>query len=308
MSNSFSQFKQQIDQALSLLENASAIQGQQLPDLHGKPFIDTPSLLARCEQVCEKHKEEKPTIRIIHHLACSGGTLISKCIAAMPNVYLLSEVHPLTDLGTLGNKPAYAPSDITKLAKYAGIPKHKELAAKIFKKSIDETYQHITQMGGILVIRDHTHADFCTDAKIPHKSTIIELLEDSYNITSILTIRNPLDSFSSLVKNGWVHFKPESFDEYCRRLLLLTKQFNPEQIINYEDFLNTPLEKMQSITKLLDLPFDDMFVDVFSVFKVTGDSGRTSDVIGERSSLVPDSIILEAEKSKFYHQFLKNKH
>lgn len=293
MSNNFSQFKQQIDQALSLVESASVIKEQQLPQFNSDQLVDTQSLLKRCEQVCDKHQKEKPTIRVIHHLACSGGTLISKCISAMPNVYLLSEVHPFTDLAIGKGKPKYAPSDISSLAKYAGIPKQKELAAKLFKKSIDEVYQHVESMGGILVLRDHTHADFNTDQSIPKKSSIVELLEEDYNVQSVLTIRNPIDSYSSLVKNGWVHFKPQTFDEYCRRLLLLLEQFEKSQIFKYEEFVDSPQQQMQDLAKALGLPFDGSFEDVFGIFKVTGDSGRGTDIIATRESRVSDENELE---------------
>ena len=38
---------------------------------------------------------QKITLRSIHHLACTEGTLISKCIASMPDVALISEVNPM---------------------------------------------------------------------------------------------------------------------------------------------------------------------------------------------------------------------
>ena len=34
------------------------------------------------------------TIRLIHNLPRSGGTIISKCLGAQKNVILLSEIHP----------------------------------------------------------------------------------------------------------------------------------------------------------------------------------------------------------------------
>ncbi len=36
----------------------------------------------------------KPTIRLLHQLGRSGGTVISKCLAVMDGTVLLSEVHP----------------------------------------------------------------------------------------------------------------------------------------------------------------------------------------------------------------------
>ena len=37
----------------------------------------------------------KPGIRILHHMARSGGTIISRCLGCMKDVILLSEIHPL---------------------------------------------------------------------------------------------------------------------------------------------------------------------------------------------------------------------
>ena len=48
---------------------------------------------------------------------------------------------------------------------------------------------------------------------------------------------------------------------------------------------------MQSITHALNIPFDEVFEDVFGMFKVTGDSGRSSDVIGDRERQVPSDIM-----------------
>ena len=48
----------------------------------------------------EKKYLSKPLIRTIHHLACTGGTLISKCLGSMPDVALISEVNPLNRQGS----------------------------------------------------------------------------------------------------------------------------------------------------------------------------------------------------------------
>jgi hypothetical protein len=42
---------------------------------------------------------ESPVVRTLHHVACSGGTLISRCLAALPGVVLLSELNPLNRYG-----------------------------------------------------------------------------------------------------------------------------------------------------------------------------------------------------------------
>ncbi|MGY5449835.1 hypothetical protein ACVFI8_02620 [Agarivorans sp. MS3-6] len=305
MSNNFNKFKQQIDQALALVESAAGVDIPQLPQEANEQFVDTQSLLERCERVCKQHEDKKPTIRIIHHLACSGGTLISKCISAMPNVYLLSEVHPFTDLAIGTGQPKYAPSDIISLSKYAGIPKQKQLAAKLFKNAISEVYSHVESMGGVLVLRDHTHADFSTTDEIPEKSTIVSILEDDYNVVSVLTIRDPIDSYSSLVKNGWVHFKPQTFDEYCRRLCLLLEQYDKDRVFKYEKFVENPQQQMLMIAKMLELSFSDEFEDIFGMFKVTGDSGRSTDVISARQRLFHQDVKSESVSSEYFKKITK---
>ncbi|WNC71303.1 hypothetical protein RGQ13_14385 [Thalassotalea psychrophila] len=278
MSTNFEMLKKQLDDAVGLIEKTNVDWESHigLPESFGS-LNDIQSLLDLCDKICKEYEvKKKPTIRIIHHLACSGGTLISKCISAMPNVYLLSEVHPFINRGTgLG-------TDISTLTKYAGIPNQRKLAEGLFKESIDKVYQHVNDLGGALVLRDHSHVDFNTNEEIPEKSRTLAILEEDYTVQSILTIRNPIDSYESLVKNGWVHFKPRTFDEYCSRLLQLINKFKKEEIFKYEDFVKQPKEQMQMITKALSLPYDDDFEDIFGIFKVTGDSGRSSDVISDR--------------------------
>ncbi|HEY9134806.1 MAG TPA: hypothetical protein VIM85_03315 [Pseudomonadales bacterium] len=293
------ELQQQLQQALALINTDYASKTNiRLEDAHG--LSNTQSLLQRCEQVARQNSEKsKPVLRIIRHLACSGGTLISKCISALPNVYLLSEVHPFVNLG-LG-----IGTDISSLTKFAGIPMQRELAARLFVNSIHEVYEHVINIGGTLVLREHTHIDFSTEQNIPTKSTLIELLEEYYEIRSILTIRDPIDSYASLVKKGWVHFSPKTFEEYCRRIVILISQCQDEQIFKYEEFVKNPQLQMQEMVKSLGLTFHDNFEHIFSIFKVTGDSGRSGDVIESRPRVVPEGIINESQISASYKEFLK---
>lgn len=299
MPSSFELFKQQIDGAVALIEQTDTLDlnDTNVPTSF-EGLVDTQSLLARCEAVCKEYEDEKPTIRIIHHLACSGGSLISKCLSALPNVYLLSEVHPFTELALDKEKPKYSPTDLIALSHYAGVPQHKELAGQLFKQSIATIYEHVEKRGGVLVLRDHTHADYCTNVDIPEKSTLVSLLEDDYNVESILTIRDPIDSYNSLVKNGWVHFSPGDFDEYCRRVLVMLERFEPDQIFKYEEFVAQPQDITKKIVERLVLTFDDSFEDIFSCFKVTGDSGRSADVISKRDRV--DNLSRDVVKSPHY--------
>ena len=63
--------------------------------------------------LCAQHEAVvfSEPIRTIHHFACTGGTLISKCIATMPNTQMLSEVDPLSTM-LQSKKPKFALTDI----------------------------------------------------------------------------------------------------------------------------------------------------------------------------------------------------
>jgi hypothetical protein len=221
-------------------------------------------------------------------------------------VFLLSEAHPNTVLNLSDETPIYSPSDITKLAHYSGIPKHSELADEIFNSSIDKLYEHVEKLGGVLVIREHTHSDFNTDAAIPAKSKVVDLLEARYEVKSVLTVRDPLESYASLKRNNWIHFKPQTFDEYCRRMVILLGQFGRETIVKYEDFVETPLDTMRRISALLELPLDESFEDIFSMFKVTGDSGRSGDRISQRPlKTKSQELTKEAQNSAFYKELVE---
>jgi hypothetical protein len=307
MSSTFELFKQQIDEAVGIINQAQVIDNN---DNNGLPvvgdLIDTQSLLARCDAACENNEKEKPTIRIIHHLACSGGTLISKCLSALPNTFLLSEVHPYTDLHLGSGKPKYLPSDILSLSKYANIPNIKQLAADIFISNIIKTNQHVSSYGGNLIIREHTHSDFCLGTKVVDKPVVFSLLEPYFQIKNIVTVRNPIDTYLSLVKNNWKHFEPFNFEEYCKRFIQMIDSYSESDIYCYEDFVREPNLEMQKMCLSLDLPYSDYFIDIFELSNVTGDSGRTSSIISERArrDMSPE-FLQEVQASKTLKYIIK---
>jgi len=306
MSSNFNQFKQQIDQVLSLVENVAAIKEMQEPQSSIEQLVDTKSLLNRCEQVCNKHQKQKPTIRIIHHFACSGGTLVSKFLSAMPNVFLLSEVHPHSGLQRNKDEAQYSPSDLAKLSIYAGIPDQEKLAEQIFVDSVKSIHQHIESRGGVLILRDHSHSDYCVGEHL-HNNTVVELLKNDFNIISLVTLRNPIDSYLSLVTNGWVHFQPASFDEYCARLLAFLDNFDKDNVVCYEDVVSNPSTVVHRMCNKLSLPFDDTFESIFDVFSVTGDSGRKGvKILPRKRRDIPHEVCIQINGSKNYKFICEN--
>ena len=263
------------------------------------------SLLEQCQNVVEE-SSTKPQIRILHHLACSGGTLISKCIAAQPNVYLISEAHPHSQLHMQTQKPQYRPTDIISLSRYAQIPHAETLAEKIFVADIELLSEHVGKMGGLIVLRDHTHVDFCTSEKYAQQPTLMKLLAEKFNVLPLATVRHPIDSYLALLNNGWVHFEPKTFDEYCKRYLAFISHFKSNQIIKYETFIKKPNSEMKRLASKLALPFTESFEDTFPLFSITGDSGRGGDDIEVRERrTIPDGLVDEIKSSENYHKLIK---
>jgi hypothetical protein len=88
-----------------------------------------------------------------------------------------------------------------------------------------------------------------------------------------------LDSYLSLKNNGWVILTPPTLDEYCKRYLEFLRTHETIPRFKYEDFVEAPQPSMNHLSDLLGLTFSENFIDLFSVFRLTGDSGRGGDRI-----------------------------
>lgn len=314
MTNELSNLQQQIQGALQLLQESNVFAPEQPSNTSTTPagtemfFTEQRSLLDKCAQVCAQYQEQKPTIRIIHHVACSGGTLISKCLSAMPNVYLLSEVHPYTDLHLGAGKPKFSPTDISALSKYAGIPSIKILRKEIFLQNIITTYKHVNSYGCALILRDHTHSDFHLGMST-EKPSVIDALSDHFTIKSVITFRDPVDTYLSLLQNKWIHFSPGTFEEYCSRIIAMLGAYNGVTIFHYEDFVDNPNWVLQKICTEMNIQYTDNWELYFDIAQVTGDSGRSSAIIekkprrnltAELSNEIANSESYEKIKNLFY--------
>lgn len=306
MTNELSSLQQQIQEALQLLQESKVFtpvhesDAREVLPASDVFFTEHSSLLDKLAQVCAQYQEQKPTIRIIHHLACSGGTLISKCLSAMPNVYLLSEVHPYTELHLGAGKPKFSPTDISSLSKYAGVPSIKTLRKELFLQNIINTHKHVTSYGGTLILRDHTHSDFHFGTTT-EKPSVIDALSDHFSIKSVITFRDPVDSYLSLQQNKWIHFSPGTFEEYCSRIIEMLAAYKDLKLFHYENFVANPTHVLQEICMEMGIQYDDNWSHYFDITKVTGDSGRSSTTIEARPRRDQNSEMLnEIANSESY--------
>ena len=99
----------------------------------------------------------RPPLRLIHHMARSGGTLISKCLGCMAGVVLLSEIHPL---GTSHFNPLIQAQRWYGLLSTQDLIELKARGRVGFVDAIELIRRRAEDCSQRLVIRDWSHLDF----------------------------------------------------------------------------------------------------------------------------------------------------
>lgn len=264
-----------------------------------------PSLIECCERyISADRRRRKEPVRLIHHFACTGGTLITKCLACIPNVEVLSEVDPLSSMQA--NKGKFNPTDLILLLHHGNRGASLEDKLAMFRASFTEMNETATRKGLRMLVRDHTHSHFCTSDPIEARPTLGNILAELYETRAIITVRHPLDSWLSLVRNGWVGFQPGTLEEYASRYLAFLKAYPNTRIFKYEDFVVDPDEVLSGMCEELDLPFPADFQELFMAHNLSGDSGRSGDVIKSRDRrAMPEALVGQVPKSPCFVSLCK---
>ena len=286
-------FLDSVEDCVSLLEN-------ELPQinevLHSKDPL--PSLLDQCEELIEADQGKSEPIRTIHHLACTGGTIISKCLSAMPNTHVLSEVEPHSKMEA---QKRFAPTNVIQLLRASSRPSSVTLETKVFLGAIGALYEDCQRKGICLLLRDHAHSKFCfgeIDGAIP---TLAETLANKYELLSIVTVRHPLDSYMSLRDKKWVNFEPQTLEEYSKRYFTFLESITGKKIFKYEDFVDNSESFMRDLCSELRLRYSPEFSTLLGVHKLSGDSGRSSNTIKQRPRKeVPKELEHELQNSESF--------
>jgi hypothetical protein len=255
-----------------------------------------------CVMVREGRKhtasQSKPVLRTIHHLACSGGTVISKCLAAMPDVALISEVNPFNRFGD-----NFQPTNPLLLLEKSYRPLSADEIIEEFLHQIQHAYQICQHDDVDLIIRDHSHTDFCMGTTPSVACPIANYLSSAYELLSAVTVRHPLDSYLGMLAQGWEkQFSPSGLDEYSRRYLAFLDRYTSLPILRYEDFCAQPEAFMKNLCNILDISYSGGFLGCFGDVTLTGDSGRkgVSTIEPRPRREVPEQVQSEIETSKLY--------
>jgi hypothetical protein len=221
---------------------------------------------------------QKPVIRVLHHMARSGGTVISKCIASMNSVVLLSEIHPL---GLQQHNP------LLQAGRWFGLFSPWELQdirqRRIsFLESIEMIRTRVEASGHTLVIRDWSHLDFTGIPFIEapaYRLLLAELLREKYRVIHTATVRHPVDQWISLNKVAIIKDHPgltaagflygyARFAEHASRM----------GFVRYEDFVRDSNSALRTLCDHLELAYDPGYRDKWAAYnRITGDNTTTSE-------------------------------
>lgn len=208
-------------------------------------------------------------IRILHHLASTGGTLVSRCLAAMTGVGLLSEQHPLRAM-----RERYDPYVH---ALWQGWGAEAEFI-QAFREQTRILSAAAARSGRVLVIRDWTHADFFGSERL--YSMTASALDGHFKQVRAATVRHPIDTWISMTASGFLKF---DHAEFLRRFLAFVDMTAFMPVVRYEDICHTPLTAVSELCAALDVPFEmDFLGRLADVVWVTGASGRKADMPGPR--------------------------
>lgn len=61
------------------------------------------------------------------------------------------------------------------------------------------------KIGRVVVLRDHSHSHFLTGKSIPSRPPLSEIPARRFEQRSLVTVRDPADSFASMEKTGMAH-------------------------------------------------------------------------------------------------------
>lgn len=231
----------------------------------------------------ERRAHTRSPIRMIHHMACTGGTLIARGLQAQPNALVLSEIDPLSTIQMRTQRSKFAPTDPILLARAGLSSIADEVAVDMFRASIEVLHARLHRQGRRLVLRGHAHSHFCTETNWEQRPTLIEMFADRVETLSVLTVRHPIDSWLGLRSNNWGHFEPHTPEEYAKRYLAFLDRHESVPVFRYESFVTDPDSEMRGLCHALDMRYNQDWRSLISIIRLSGDSGRGGDTIAPRT-------------------------
>ncbi|NAZ38172.1 sulfotransferase [Rubellimicrobium sp. CFH 75288] len=238
-----------------------------------------------------------PKVRLLHHFARTGGTILSRAIAAQPGVMLLSEIDPFAE-----PKPHFAPSDLIRHARLSPDGLSDAATAAMVRAAIRALVTHLEAEGRHLVIRVHSHGAFCTGAAVRSGPDVTDCLAPRFRLREAVSVRHPLHSFRSLAARNWLHFTPPTLEEYARRYHAFLDRQIGLPLFFHERFVQDPDAVLERIATVLHLPFDPGWRARLGQIVIPGDPDQADapPVETAPARTIPAALARQAAQSSSY--------
>lgn len=231
----------------------------------------------------------KPKIRVLRHLARSGGTLISKCIGSMDDVVLLSEVHPANLAVT---NPMRQAVEWFGLISASQLSVWKRRKGPSFEQFIWSCHDAAAGRKQALVLRDWTHMDYHGfPFGKPAYSTgggngLRDALSGMFDVVETCTVRHPLDQYLSLTSTGVGESIPKEL--YLDGCAAFAEAAVEAGFVRYEDFTNDADGSLRVLCERLEIAFDPGYAERWSSYAhITGDTVKSMGRGNQRAEIRP---------------------
>lgn len=222
--------------------------------------------------------DTKPRIRLLHQLARSGGTLISRCLGSMEKVCLLSEIHP--DGYFIPQAKIHSGCPMKQAIVWHGLIDEKDLI--IFRQHKPSFQQlmwliekRASERNMTLLIRDWSHMDWIGEPfyKPKYGSKLADCFKE-YEVLRHCTVRHPIDQYLSLINLQIIFNSDLTIDSYLKGMLEFSKLCQQVGFSRYEDLTHDPDPHLKTICEALQIDFDPSYIDKWSSLEhITGDIG-----------------------------------
>ena len=243
---------------------------------------------------------------VLHNMPRSGGTLVSKCLAAMQSVVLLSEIHPDAQHAVSFNALLQA----QKWYGYLPELNHREhslidaVIAIAAKAAAEQKH---------LIIRDWSHVDYLgppvTDTP-SMQPALLQQLQGQIQLQQIQLLRNPLDAWLSFKRLDLAKKHQLSFAKFIRAYRCYAQATDSNCQLYYDDFLKHPVQQLRRVCEYCGIAFDPSFIDTwFDYTNITGDNSNSSSLrkqqtIAPRAAKVVSEQLLDQAQSNHDYRLL----
>ena len=252
---------------------------------------------------------EKVDIVILHQLARSGGTLISRCLASMDKVNLLSEIHPC-------GSPE--PGLLQQAHLWFGLLNEQEMTSvplknqQDFSQAVALLAERAAQQKKQLVIRNWSHLDYIGLPFLAQplmRPSLRLALQPIARLREAVTVRHPIYQWLSMQRLVILQGKLNLAD-YLRGYLRFLEDNKGLPVMRYEDFCQQPEKNMQVFCTAAGLDYDAAFIQKWAAYEqITGDSasgaGQRENILPVKAAPVPADLLQAFANQPDYHSILK---